>query len=510
MTGAAARVRGAEMSRVGHPTTEAGRLLLGRVAERHPGLGRLLEQSAEFDDLMGREVEPDLQDNLPSSTWLRALLPEDEDGSASQAVVDLLGDASVEDRRSAVAVVVRGLAPHSAMSTVPRASLFTAVEIDTINRHPVPGRVSRSVDMRQAPGRPIDYTGYLCAILKITRACNLRCSYCTDWREGPDSRMPFETLVRSVQQVLGSGAAAVDVVLHGGEPLLVGAHRLLQLLGLLEHFAPPGALVRVQLQTNGTVLDPRVRRILRLFGVRVSVSLDGTRQLHDRSRRDRHGHGSWDRVRRGIAALGADGTLAGLLVVVTPETLAVDPGELWRDVEGTGAPSVCFLAERPAPGEPVRVTRSAYVHFLVQMDRERRRAGARTGIREVDSVGRLLAGEQSGFCELAGSCVGHFVSLDPDGSVSHCDKYLGDPRYVLGNVLRQDLVDVLRGPRTLQIGRREAEASQEHDGCRWSALCQGWCPHERYVDPHWREAGCCGLDVLFEHLERQRSRGDAH
>ena len=286
---------------------------------------------------------------------------------------------------------------------------------------------------------------------------------------------------------------------------MLGPRRLLQLLALQEHFAPPGAVVTTHVQTNGTVVDDRIRRVLRLFELRTSVSLDGTRRLHDRTRRDKAGRSTWEAVRTGISALRDDGTLTGVLLVVTPDVLVEDPAVLWADVVSTGTPSVCFLAERPRPGHPSPVSTREYVGFLARMAQERQRSGADVAIREVDAIGRLLDSEQSGFCELAGNCVGHFVAVDPDGSVSHCDKYLGDEAYVLGNLVTDDLSDILRGARAAGLRARASAEVRSLAGCRWSALCQGWCPHERYVDATWSAEGCCGLAPLFEHLERSRA-----
>lgn len=484
------------------PTTAAGYRILRSVAEDHRSIATGLGRAREFDTLLGPQIDPSVADALPSHAWLLALLrgprqAREDAAVALESAVRAVGEA---DRQSVVAVMARGLAPHGALATVPPGSLFTIEEQDEITRHPLPARVTSRVDLRQPVGRPLDYAGYLCVILKVTRACNLRCSYCTDWRAGPNTTMSFAALVRSVQQALGTGAAAVDIVLHGGEPLLL-RRRLIQLLALQEHFAAPGTIVRTHVQTNGTMLDPRVRALLALFDMRVSVSVDGTRELHDRTRRDKRGNSTWDSVCDGIHALREDGTLAGVLTVVTPDTLAADPRELWGDLVSTGTPSVCFLAERPEPGVAARVSRAEYVRFLLRMEHERRVAASEVSIREVDSALRVIAGQQSGFCELAGNCVGHFISVDPDGSVSHCDKYLGDDAYVLGNLMRQELPEILRSPRVVALTTTAQQDVERLQPCRWASQCQGWCPHERYVDSSWADEGCCGLAALFDHLE---------
>lgn len=484
-------------------TTARGLARLHEATSTCPALGRLTERAEEFDRLLGSEYDPAAVESPPSRAWLSAAAAAARlaaPGEVVDTLVRLGEDLPADDRRSLTAATTRGLSPHGAMATVPRERLFTIDEWHEVASLPLSRTPASRVDLRQPVGRPMDYQGYLCVILKITRACNLRCTYCTDWRAGAGATMSLAMQARAVQQTMSTGARAIDVVLHGGEPLLLGARGLTRLLALQEHFAPPGVIVRTQVQTNGTVLRPEVRRLLRLFGIRVSVSLDGTQRLHDAARRSKTGGATWARVLHGITDLRHDATLSGVLVVVTPAMLAEDPARLWEDLVRTTTPSVCFLAERPAPGDPPRVSRRDFVDFLVRMERVRAARGDRVAIREVDSVRRTLQRQQSGFCELAGNCVGHFIAIDPDGSVSHCDKYLGDPAYTLGNLSRTGLRDILAAPPVVRIRRQAQAPLDEVSACRWYELCQGWCPHERYVDSTWGSDGCCGLGPLYDHL----------
>ena len=80
-------------------------------------------------------------------------------------------------------------------------------------------------------------------ILKVHSRCNLSCSYCyvyemadQSWRQLP--RQMSRAVVSQVARRIAEHADAhrlpsVDVILHGGEPLLAGASRLTELAGLL-------------------------------------------------------------------------------------------------------------------------------------------------------------------------------------------------------------------------------------------------------------------------------------
>jgi uncharacterized protein len=86
-------------------------------------------------------------------------------------------------------------------------------------------------------------------ILKVHSRCNLSCSYCyvyemadQGWR-GLPKRMSRPVVTKAVERIAEHaerhGLASVDVILHGGEPLLAGAEWLADLVGSLALACPP-------------------------------------------------------------------------------------------------------------------------------------------------------------------------------------------------------------------------------------------------------------------------------
>src|SRR5689334_6243837 len=85
-------------------------------------------------------------------------------------------------------------------------------------------------------------------ILKVHSRCNLSCSYCyvyqmkdQRWRRLPGvmSRDVANKAVERVAEHAGRhGLASVEVILHGGEPLLAGPEWLVSLVGSLRAAVP--------------------------------------------------------------------------------------------------------------------------------------------------------------------------------------------------------------------------------------------------------------------------------
>jgi uncharacterized protein len=187
-------------------------------------------------------------------------------------------------------------------------------------------------------------------LLKVASRCNLDCSYCyvfnmgdDGWRRQP-KRLSPTTLGKIVEQLVelyNRQQRPFSIVLHGGEPLLLGQDRLAAVFSALSERLPQCSL---HLQTNGTLLDPPIVDVIARYRIGVSISLDGPEDVTDAFRTDHRGAGSFARVMAGIAALRAHPTgeclFSGLLAVVDPRT---DPGEIYHFFKRVRTPSVDFL-----------------------------------------------------------------------------------------------------------------------------------------------------------------------
>lgn len=188
-------------------------------------------------------------------------------------------------------------------------------------------------------------------LLKIASRCNLDCSYCYVYNMGDDGwrnqpkRMTDTVqgaIARQLSDLYASQGHRLHVVLHGGEPLLVGPARMRSLCGMLRSALPEPCELHVQ--TNGVLLNEEFIDIFVEFGVGVSISIDGPRKVHDRNRVDIRGRGSYDRVRSAIARLtarkDARPLFSGVLTVVDPTS---NPVDVYADLKATGTPGIDFL-----------------------------------------------------------------------------------------------------------------------------------------------------------------------
>ncbi|OUR62650.1 radical SAM protein [Colwellia sp. 39_35_sub15_T18] len=189
-------------------------------------------------------------------------------------------------------------------------------------------------------------------LIKTASRCNLDCSYCyvyqgedTSWKQQP-KKMSVETinvLVNRLVEQSQSQSVGFAIVLHGGEPLLLGYERLQYLLKLLrESFNHE--LYPISLQTNGGLLTKKYLDLFSDMKVSVSVSIDGNRLANDLARVSRSGQSSFDDTVKGIHLLKShpdnDFLFAGTLSVVQP---SISPLDTYNFLKSLGTPSMDFL-----------------------------------------------------------------------------------------------------------------------------------------------------------------------
>src|SRR3954469_9235275 len=188
-------------------------------------------------------------------------------------------------------------------------------------------------------------------LLKVASRCNIDCRYCyvynmgdTGWSRSP-KRMSRETcraVASGLARLAREQGRPFAVVLHGGEPLLLGADHLGHVVSTLREALPPECALSIQ--TNGILISREILDLCAGARVTLSVSLDGPQHVHDRNRVGFTGEGTFDKVLEGIRRLQAhpdSGFLfTGLLAVIDPTS---DPGELYTFFKGLAPPSLDFI-----------------------------------------------------------------------------------------------------------------------------------------------------------------------
>ncbi len=352
----------------------------------------------------------------------------------------------------------------------------------------------------------------LTVIMKATRLCNLRCAYCHSWRTGPDQVMTFPVLARTIRDALRDPSVRrVDFVWHGGEATLLPVSFYRKALWLQERLRRPGQIVVNTLQTNGTRLTDEWLAFLREDDIGVGVSLDGPPEIHDTRRLDAAGRPTAACVRAGIERLRTAGvTRWGTLMVVDELVRTAGARRVLDYLAEIGVDRVAVLnvlPENTATGEQPRgdyFPFPEFVEFLRELFATWWSAYRhRVVVRELDDLVRQLEGGQPGICVFAGDCFGAYLTVEPTGEVSACDKYIGDADYGFGHVLTTGLTGAQLSERLAAVQARNRKAVERMRACRWFSVCHGGCPHDRYTSERrvpGYDGRCCGLAPLLDDM----------
>jgi uncharacterized protein len=352
-------------------------------------------------------------------------------------------------------------------------------------------------------------------IIKSTRRCNLRCSYCHDWRS-KGTVISFEVLANLIAKALQPGKyRLVNFIWHGGEPLLLGLDFFRKALSIQQAFLRDNQYVTNSIQTNGTLLTAEWCEFFKRNKFNVGISVDGPEELHNLNRSYASGLGSYPDVVRSIRLLEQFALPFGVLLVLNDNTRKLSAPQIFdfvvRDLKVK-----CFsflpavpdnmpdvpTGERPATDY---FPMADYEDFMIALfDHWYALDDPDIRVRELDGIVRSILRGNPQVCTLAGHCLGGNYHIEAGGDVYHCDKYLGDSNYHLGNILVDDFVQILQSEKFLALSAHEDASLEKLAACEFFDICNGGCPHDRYIARRYLPSytgACCGQSRLIAHIK---------
>ncbi|MFA1539804.1 FxsB family cyclophane-forming radical SAM/SPASM peptide maturase [Actinomadura monticuli] len=363
-------------------------------------------------------------------------------------------------------------------------------------------------------------------ILKVHSRCNLACDYCymyemadQGWRRQP-RRMSRQVLEWTAQRIAEHARlnllSEVQVVLHGGEPLLAGPEHLRRAIEIILAACEPDVRVGFSVQTNGVLLDTLFLDLFAEYGVAVGVSVDGDEDGHDRHRRRADGRGSYAAVRAGLERLTDPRyrhLFGGLLSTIE---LRNDPIVTYESLLALAPPEMDFLLphgnwDEPPPGRPPDES-TPYGDWLIAIfDRWYAVEAADVRIRLFSEIIRLLFGRMSA-SEAIGLSPVAVVVVETNGEIEQVDTLKSAYEGAAGtrlHVSRDTFDTVLSLPSVAarQIGRRALSA--QCLACPAQEVCGGGLyPHRYRSGTGFRNPSvyCHDLFKLISHIRDVLSR----
>ena len=321
--------------------------------------------------------------------------------------------------------------------------------------------------------------------LHVAHTCNLNCSYCFASQgkyHGERALMSLEVGKRAIDFLIENSGTRhnLEVDFFGGEPLM-NWEVVKQIVAYARSVEKQhNKNFRFTLTTNGMLINDEVIEFANREMSNVVLSLDGRREVHDATRVDYAGHGSYDRIvpkfQKLVAARGGKGYyMRGTFTHRNPD--------FTKDVLHMADLGFTELSMEPvvaAPDDPMALTpadieivKQQYEFLATEMLR-RERAGK--PITFYHYMIDLTAGPCI-YKRISGCGSGtEYMAVTPWGDLYPCHQFVGEEAYRLGNiwdgVTNRELREEFRAC--------NAYARPECADCWAKLYCSGGCAANAY------------------------------
>jgi uncharacterized protein len=328
-------------------------------------------------------------------------------------------------------------------------------------------------------------------VMNLTNQCNLSCQYCYEFGEdkvatpeGKPKFMDFDTARASVDYLLSSSAGrrAIHITFFGGETLM-NFPLLKQVVDYASaEAAAQGRYLDFSLTTNATLLTPAIIEYLSEKRIGVTVSMDGSKESHDKFRVFANGRGSYDIIEPRVRALIREHKTRPITARVTMTSQAMDVLGTYQHLKhDLGFHEVGFAPVTTAPNRLYSINERGLDSVL---DQFRALAG--------EYLEHALRGEHHGFSNVSdtlselhqgvskshpcGAGLG-LVGVGPSGDIAPCHRFVDSDSHKLGHVS----TGIDRAKAADFLSRGHIDSKTDCSRCWARPVCAGGCHHEAYV-----------------------------
>lgn len=322
--------------------------------------------------------------------------------------------------------------------------------------------------------------------LHVAHTCNLNCEYCFASQgkyHGDRALMSFEVGKQALDFLMDHSGTRrnLEVDFFGGEPLMNWdvVKRLVEYARSVEK--ERGKNFRFTLTTNGMLIDDDVIDFANREMSNVVLSLDGRKEINDRTRVDYAGNGSYDRIvpkfQKLVAARGGkDYYMRGTFTHANPDFtkdlfhMADDLGFTELSME----PVVCAPDDPAAlTPEDIAIVKEQYEILAKDMLRREKEGHPITFYHYMLD----LTGGPCVYKRISGCGSGtEYMAVTPWGDLYPCHQFVGDPKYLMGDIWKGVTNTAVRD----EFKHCNAYARPECKDCWAKLYCSGGCAANAY------------------------------
>jgi len=357
----------------------------------------------------------------------------------------------------------------------------------------------------------------LTAIVKPTHECNLSCKYCYIEDSVERGKMDIKTLEKTIREVaFSSNDKKANFIWHGGEPLLMGLDFYREVANICNSLRKKGYEITNGIQSNGTLVSEELLDFIEKENdFQLGMSLDGPKEINDKTRVYKDGKGAFEDIFRGVRMVNDksyNGRVrrnhlgGGVIVVLNKKNInEVDKIYDFFKNERINIKINPLIISGSAKRniQDLKITPFQYGRAINKL--------FDLWINDYNSIeiepftiilGNLMTGRPLG-CNYSVSCRNNFVSIGPLGDIYPCGRFDGEKEFWMGNINTTGLEKALNSEVQKKLFQRTLESLEECSACDYRKICNAGCMHNAYIegDIMGKDNYCGAYKKIFNHIK---------
>lgn len=304
-------------------------------------------------------------------------------------------------------------------------------------------------------------------ILKATEGCNMRCLYCYNCESNYSNEVLSRERLTKLLDLLASSYDRVNIVWHGGEPLLCGIDYMEYAVGIEDRlYKSKGVVFSNSIQTNATLITNDWISFFKKYRFKVGVSFDGLANSDYRQQTER--------VQSTIKLLQKRKLSFGCLAVVADDNYnMIENYKFFRSlgIHFALSPMFCEGGGENLPSLSTKVyiknTKQLFDFWLYDTQG--------VNVRLFADYIAMLFDSRTRTCT-NGSCHGKWLGITPDGSLYNCGRD-SMKQYRFGSIDGMNTIDEAfssDGFREMIMGAITRRKKCK-EACELFKYCEGGC-----------------------------------
>lgn len=349
-------------------------------------------------------------------------------------------------------------------------------------------------------------------IVCVTDECNLACKYCfagCNKREINIDKINDKFIEAIPKYVKAIKKTCVDndynktqVIFHGGEPLLIRTENYELLINQLQEFD-----IDYVMQTNGTIMNENIYEFIMYNGVRLGISIDGPREVHDANRVLKNGKGSYELVQKTLDFLKEKKYNFSCLATITKNSIGNE--EIIYNYFNKQELAFDFnpvFSVMESEEQEYLISQNAYAEFVINLFDIWFKSNDKLMIIKFNNIINSMVNGPAVIksCDCNMNCSDFFVAVDNCGDIYNCSRFVGHEKYILSNVEKKDF-SVSCGLKGI-VDRHKILLGSDCKDCEIWEFCYGGCPYnaiEKNGNINSKDYFCEGKRKIYKHINKE-------